>query len=249
MGGYEMSLIYNEPSELSKPWQGKVWKQLLAVLLGVLPLYSSLIIYQLRKDQPLTIQGFIFYLAVISPLAILIALLLLRFLCGENHRALNLRPGKLSSDIFAALILFPVIIVVNIISTNFLSELLPEAASNTSIKDLFVEVANNPRLLVLFVGPLIFLGASSEELIRVFLLSRLWKVWPSTLGKLVAVAISACLFGLIHIYQGSVHVAWTAIFGLLMALYYFRFGRVVPLILAHYTTNALQVIVVALQMR
>ena len=33
------------------------------------------------------------------------------------------------------------------------------------------------------------------------------------------------------------------IFGLIMAFYYLRFGRVVPLILAHYVTNALQVVV------
>jgi membrane protease YdiL (CAAX protease family) len=244
-----MSSTKSEPSELSKPWQSKAWMQLLAAITGVLPLYSSLIIYQLRRDQPLSIQGFIFYLAVISPLAIVIALLLLRLLCGENPRDLNLRPGKLSSDLLAALILSPVIIVANVISNYFLSELLPDSASNTSVRSLFVEVASNPGLLVLFVGLLIPLGAASEEVIRVFLLSRLWKVWPSTTGKLVAVVISACLFGLIHVYRGPSSVAWTAIFGLIMALYYLRFGRAVPLILAHYVTNALQVVVVAVLAR
>ncbi|OGF68239.1 MAG: hypothetical protein A2Y62_16075 [Candidatus Fischerbacteria bacterium RBG_13_37_8] len=66
------------------------------------------------------------------------------------------------------------------------------------------------------------------------------------MGKLTAVVISACLFGLIHLYRGPVHVGWTAICGLIMALYYLRFGRVAPLILAHYLTNALQVVVAAL---
>jgi membrane protease YdiL (CAAX protease family) len=248
-GGYEMPSEQSEPSELSKPWQNKAWIQLLAAAAGVLPLYSSLIIYQLRRDQPPSLHGFIFYLGVISPLAIMIALLLLRFLCGENLRALNLRPGKLSSDLIAALILSPVILVANVVSNYFLSGLLPVSASNTSIRDLFVEVASKPGLLVLFLGPLMFLGAASEELIRVFLLSRLWKVWPSTMGKLVAVLISACLFGLIHVYRGPVHVLWTTLCGLIMALYYLRFGRVVPLILAHYATNALQVAVVAVLSR
>lgn len=235
----------NESARQSKPWQSKAWTQLLAVAAGVLPLYSSLIIYQLRGAQAFSVQGFILYLAVICPLAIVIVMLLLRFLCGENHRRLNLRPGKLSSDLLATLILSFVILVANVVSNYFLSGLFQGSASDTSIRDLFVEVAGNPRLLVLFVGPLIFLGAASEELIRVFLLSRLWNVWPSATGKLVAVVISACLFGLIHLYRGPVHVGWTAIFGLIAALYYLRFGRVVPLILAHYVTNALQVIVVA----
>jgi membrane protease YdiL (CAAX protease family) len=176
-------------------------------------------------------------------------LLLLRFLCGENPRDLNLRPGKLSLDLLAVLVLSLVIIVVSVISTHFLSELLPESPSNTSVTNLFRELAGNPGLLILFAGPLFFLGAASEEIVRVFLLSRLWKVWPSTPAKLVAVLISACLFGLIHLYQGPVNATWTAIFGLIMALYYLWFGRAVPLILAHYLTNAFQVIVFALLAR
>lgn len=244
-----MSSTRSEPHKLSKPWQSKAWIQLLAAMIGVLPLYSSLIVHQLGRDQPLSIQGFVFYLAVISPLAIVITLLLLRILCGENPQDLNLRPGKLSSDLLAALILSPVIIVANVISNQFLSELFPDSAANTSVRNLFVELAGNPRLLALFVGLLIPLGAASEEAIRVFLLSRLWKAWPSTMGKSVAVVISACLFGLIHVYRGPSSVAWTAIFGLIMALYYLRFGRVAPLILAHYVTNALQVAIFALAAR
>jgi len=230
-------------SDPSDHWQGKAWTQLLAVALGVLPLYLGLVILQLRTEQQLSIQAFILYLAVIAPLAIVIALLLLRFLCGESPRDLNLRPGKLSSDLLAVLVLSLVIIVANVISTGFISELLPESPSNTSVKNLFRELTGNPGLLVLFAGPLFFLGAASEEVIRVFLLSRLWKVWPSMPAKLVVIVISACLFGLIHLYQGPVSVGSKAIFGLIMAFYYLRFGRVVPLILAHYLTNALQVVV------
>jgi membrane protease YdiL (CAAX protease family) len=241
-----MSSAHNELSELHKPWQSKVGTQLLAVVLGVLPLYSSLIILQLRRDQSISIQGFTVYLAVICPLALVIALLLLRFLCGENPRDLNLKPGKLSLDLLATVVLSIVILVTSIVSTSFLSALLPESASNTNVRDLFGALARNPGLLVLFVGLLILLGAATEEVIRTFLLSRLWKVWPSTTGKLGAVVISACLFGLIHLYQGPIHIAWATIFGLLMALYYLWFGRVVPLILAHYVTNALQVVAAAL---
>ena len=112
-----------------------------------------------------------------------------------------------------------------------------------------MELAGNPGLLVLFVGLLLWFGAISEEVIRVFLLSRLWKVWPSVTGKLIAVVISAGLFGLIHLYQGPVSARWTVVFGLIMALYYLRFGRGLPLIFAHYLTNALQIILFALLAR
>ena len=241
-----MSLVHNEPSGLTKSWQNKAWVQLLAAVLGVVPLYASLIILQFWSDQQVSIQGFTLYLAVIAPLGIAIALLLLRFLCGENPRDLNLKPGKLSLDLLAVLILSLVILVANVISTYLLSELLQESSSSTSVTDLFEGLAGNPGRLLLFVGPLFLLGAASEEVVRVFLLSRLWKVWHSTVGRLLAVFLSACLFGLIHLYQGPVGAAWTAIFGLIAALYYLWFGRVVPLILAHYVTNALQVVVFVL---
>jgi membrane protease YdiL (CAAX protease family) len=225
------------------PRQAKAWIQLLAVALGVLPLYLALLIFQLLSEEQLSVQAFTFYLAVIAPLSIVVAVLLLRFLCGESPRDLNLRPGKLSSDFLAALLLSLVIIAANIISSITLSEILSESDANTSVRNLFLELAGSPRMLALYLGSLLFLGAASEEVIRVFLLSRLWKVWPSTGGKLLAIAVSACLFGLVHLYQGPVSAIWAAVFGLLMALYYLRFGRVLPLILAHYLTNAFQVVV------
>jgi membrane protease YdiL (CAAX protease family) len=244
-----MPSTQDESTETPTSWQGKAWMQLLAVVLGVLPLYSSLIILELRSEHTISIQGFILYLAVISPLGMVIALLLLRFLCGESPRDLNLRPGKLSSDLLAVLILSLVVIVASVISTQFLSELIPESPSSRSVTDLFAELAGNLGLLVLFAGPLFLVGAASEEVIRVFMLSRLWKVWQSIPAKMVSIMISASLFGLIHLYQGPVSATWTGIFGLIMAFYYLRFGRTVPLILAHYLTNALQVILFALLAR
>jgi membrane protease YdiL (CAAX protease family) len=219
----------------------------LAVLLGALPLYSGGILYQLRRDQPFSIQVFVFYLAVIAPLAILITLLVLRFLCGERLRDLNLKPGKMSWDLRATLILSLVIIAANVLSTETLSGVLPESSTRSGVRDLFEFLTADPRLLLLFVGPLIFLGAASEELIRAFLLSRLWRVWRSPAGKLVVVVISACLFGLLHLYQGPVGAGRAVILGLIMAFYYLLFGRVVPLVVAHYLTNALQVVVFALR--
>ena len=121
-----------------------------------------------------------------------------------------------------------------------MSEILPD--TDTGVGDLFLEMSGNPGRFIVFLVPLILLGAASEELMRAFLLSRFWKVWPSLPGKLEVVFISACLFGLLHLSRGPVHVVWAAIFGLLMAFYYLRFGRILPLILAHYITNAVQIV-------
>jgi len=221
--------------------------QLLAVVLGVLPLYSSAVILHLRRDPTISTGGFIFYLAVISPLAIAIVFLLLPGLCGERPRDLNLRPGRLVRDLIAGLLLSPIVLAANVVSTFVLSGWIRESASNVSVRALFEDVVGDRGLLVLFLGPLLFLGAASEEVVRVFLLSRLWKVWPSISGRLIAVVVSAVLFGLVHLYQGPVQVVWASLFGLLMAVYYLWSGRVLPLIVVHYVTNALQLMVFAVR--
>ena len=232
-------------SERRTSWQGRTWIQVVAAALGVLPLYWTLIVLQLRGSRAVSLRGFTFYLAVIAPLSLVTIALLLRFLCGESPRRLNLRSGKASRDLLAALVLSVVIVVASVTTTGFLSMLMPGSASNPSVRNLFTALAGNPKLLALFLGPLLLLGAASEEVVRTFLLGRLWIVWSTSAGKAAAVVVSAGLFSLVHLYQGPVHAIWTGILGLIMALHYARYGRVVPLVLAHYLTNALQLAVFA----
>lgn len=239
-----MSSTENQ-SNNSGPLQNKSWIQPAAALTGVL-LYLGIIIFHLLRKEPLTFNAFLIYLAVIAPALILIVFLLMRFLCGENLSGLNLKPGKFSSDLIPAVILSPIILIVNVISRPLLSELFPEGVTDYSVRNLMTVITDNTGLLILFLGVLILIGAASEEIVRVFLLSRFWKAWPSLPGKLIGVFISACLFGLIHIYQGPAGAAGAGLIGLLMAFYYLRFGRLVPLILAHYFTNSFQVILFAL---
>ncbi|MEJ2719624.1 MAG: CPBP family intramembrane metalloprotease [bacterium] len=240
-----MFLSRGVTSERNRPrWVGR-WVHLAAAVLGVLPIYASVMVLQIRDGRALTLEGFIIYLVVISPLTIVTTLLLLRLLCGESVRDLNLKAGKVSRDLVSGLALSMVILVANVISMQLLSRLMPGSASNASVGSLFVDLAADPMLLGLFLGLLLFLGAASEELVRAFLLSRLWKVWPSIVDRSAAVLASAGLFGLIHLYQGPVHAVWAGILGLIMALYYARFGRIIPLVFGHYVTNALQVVVFA----
>ncbi len=52
-------------------------------------------------------------------------------------------------------------------------------------------------------GPVAWLGvATFEEFSRVFMLNRLWTVWSQLFARWLILLVSACLFGLIHIYQG-----------------------------------------------
>jgi hypothetical protein len=95
-----MSSIGARSSEhLSEPWQSRAWVQLLAVMLGPLPVYAMLSARGLLSDQHYSPRDFILYSTVISGPIIIVLLLLFRYLCGEKLRELNLKPGRWTSDL------------------------------------------------------------------------------------------------------------------------------------------------------
>jgi membrane protease YdiL (CAAX protease family) len=236
------------PSEhTAEQRRGSASIQLLAVALGPLPVYAITLARGVVSEQAYSPRAFILYTTAISGPIIIGLLLLLRYVCGENPRELNLKPGKWSSDLVAAVILSVVTLAANVLANGLLAELLP-APPNTAVINLFRWLGRSPSMLALFLGVLLWIGVAQEELTRVFLLSRLWKVWPSTAAKLGAVVFAAVLFGLAHYYQGPTRIVWTGIYGLIMGLYYVRFGRVGPLMISHYLTEALMVVVFVLRM-
>ena len=243
-----MSLIRGESAKhITKPWQSRAWAQLLAVTLGPLPVYSLLFVSGLSSDSPYSPRDFILYSTVISAPIIIVLLLLLRYLCGAKPRQLNLQPGTWTSGLLAAVVLSGVTLAANIVSNGLLSQVLP-APPNTSVINLFGWLWQNPGMLALFLGVLLWIGVAQEELTRVFLLSRLWKVRSSSAIRWGTVLLAAVLFGFSHAWQGPARIASAGIYGLIMGIYYLRFGRVAPMIISHYSTDALQVLVFALRM-
>ncbi len=60
----------------------------------------------------------------------------------------------------------------------------------------------------------------------------------------LGVILSAVLFGLVHLYQGLAGAVSVTLSGLVMALWYLRFGRIFQLIVAHYLYDAVQFVFV-----
>ena len=242
-----MSIVRDRVSgNLATPWQSRAWVQLLAVTLGPLPVYALLSATSFLSHPPYSPRDFVLYSTVISAPIILVLLLLLKYLCGEKPRELNLKPGTWTSDLLAAGILSVVTLTANVVATNLVSRLLP-TPPNIGVINLFRWLHQNPAMLALFLGVLLWTGVAQEELTRVFLLSRLWKVCPSPTAKWSTVVFAAILFGTSHAWQGPTRIVCAVIYGLIMGIFYLRFGRVAPMIISHYATNALQIVVFSLR--
>ncbi|GEM_PF-1453340 len=159
--------------------------------------------------------------------------LIYRFVCRQPLARLNRRPGSFRSDLLAGLLLLAALLVLCRAFYWVQCTIFPLESSG-SVEEIHSQAAVNPWSVLMVVGPYSFLAAGMmEEFNRVFLLERAWALWPGQVSAAVMIALSTLLFGLCHCYQGLIGVVNTAFFGLLLALYYYRFGRILPMIIAH----------------
>ena len=227
-------------SDKRKPWQQKAWVQWLAVAIGFLP-YTIASLFPTPRDQTIDLKAMLGSIAIWSGIIIVI-LLVLRFLCGERFRDLNLRAGTWWKDILGG-------IGISVFTTALLyyssAQLyrLPSDPRDFVVRDLFNEVFQSPWLFALWLGPGILSAAGlGEELLRAFVLSRLWKFSSNIAWKWMTVLFYAVLFGLGHIYQGPRGVILAGIASLFLSAFYLLFGRVTMMIIGHYLHDVIQFI-------
>lgn len=226
-------------TDLRKPWQRTRWVQALAILLGyILPL--TVFITQMFGG-PATAQGYLLYAIGYTLLVIVVLLLLLWFLCGEKPKALNLRPGVWWKDLLGGIVLVVLTLSVKFIFDPTIARYFHRASDiESGMVDLVNMLADSPWLAALFLGFAVLSVAGSEELTRVFFITRWMKIFPSKIWLGIGVFLSAFLFGLNHVAQGYAGMISVTLNGLIMVLWYLRFGRIFHLIVAHYLYDVIQ---------
>lgn len=231
-----------------RPWQKRPITQILAVAVAYLPVYSFALWSHL-SHQTITLRELFLYPLLLGGGDVVLVLLIYRFVCGEPVASLNLKPGKWYTDILAGVVLAAFFLGLLVLQQVIQSHWFPHTAGPPprELITLFKGIVNNPLLLAIWLGPVAWLGvATFEELTRVFMLNRLWTVWPQPLARWLVILVSAALFGLVHIYQGPVSAFFIGLQGLLYAWYYLRFGRVWPMIVGHALYDSVQVIQVVI---
>jgi membrane protease YdiL (CAAX protease family) len=100
----------------------------------------------------------------------------------------------------------------------------------------------SPILVVLWFGPVLWIGvALYEELIRVFLLSSLWKISDSKSAEIIAIFITSALIGLTHWSQGSYGIVTIALKSLVSCFFFYKYRRLAPLVISHALYDGIQV--------
>jgi membrane protease YdiL (CAAX protease family) len=199
------------------------------------------IVTHLNRDRPYSLDDILFYTCMIASLMLVALLLILRFLCGERLSDLNLTPARWWQDVVGGVALTALTLGTAYVLGPVIDQALPRAP-DSGLGEVMAGLVRDPWRLALFLEPGLAIGAAGfEEVTRVFLLSRWWKIVSGNAWRWLGVLVSAVLFGLAHFYQGPGGMANTAISGLILAIVYVRFGRVWPLIISHYLHDALQI--------
>jgi hypothetical protein len=134
----------------SKPWQRKAWVQVLAILLGVAPIYAMIIMSHLSRDQPITLNEIFFYASLVGGIMIVVLSLLLRYLCGERIRDLNLKRGNWWQDALSGIILAVITLGLHNLLQDPLNRMLPREPMS-GLGEFFNGLAQNPWVFAFFL--------------------------------------------------------------------------------------------------
>ena len=219
--------------------------QLLAVLIACGPIYGLAIsagFSTLAQPVPVIPSALDSALTALVSVMLFGGLIWLAMLLlnGELPPALQLKPGLAALDISHGVALAGALLGVQIAFLAVYSLTSGETVTAPAFNaELGRALAGDRWLYLIWLTLVAWLQAGLlEEYTRAFMLSRLWRVWPSVLGRWLALLGSSLVFGLGHAYQGPVGVYGTALIGFTLGWHYLRFGRVLPLVVGHALYNA-----------
>ncbi|WP_321369899.1 CPBP family intramembrane glutamic endopeptidase [uncultured Draconibacterium sp.] len=172
---------------------------------------------------------------------IFLLLLLKRYFLKEPLKDFNSGTGFLVKDFMWSLVLTVIYFALFYLERMTLMGVL-EFRSNQELLELMLDMREKPILIILWFLPVLWIGiALYEELIRVFMLTSLWKFSDSKLWTIIVIFLTSILVGLTHWSQGSYGIVTIAIKSLVACFFFFKYRRLMPLVIAHALYDGIQV--------
>ena len=181
----------------------------------------------------------VFLQSFITAILVIVCVTLLLWLSKEKYSDLGFEKDNLWKHVRNGC-LFGVIIF--ILDTFLISPILDAVLPATSAQGIdMAKLFSNTSYVIIFLFIGLFKGGFSEELWRVFILTRFEKVFGKP-GLIIALIFSSIIFGIGHLYQGLSGLISIAIIGFLYALVYLRKRSALEAVLAHSTENIISII-------
>lgn len=224
-------------------------KYLQAIFIGILPFNIIMIWYRLSHKEAFTLADMLLYPIIFGGGIILLILALNKYLLKQGTGSFNPGKGKWYKDILAGLTLTAVYFLLMFIERVSINRILPgDRPPSQEVMDLMTGLAENPLYLVIWLGPVVWIGvALFEEVQRVFYMNCLFSLSGKRTWEVFSVLIVAVTWGFMHLYQGPAGIISVSIQGLVMGFFYYKAGRIWPLIISHALYDSIQIILFVIQ--
>lgn len=181
------------------------------------------------------------YPLLFGSISIGVLFLLKKYFLKEKLSDFNSKSATWYNDLAWGFILTIAYFILFYVERLTLSNLL-QFTPNEELLGLILDLREQPFLMVLFFGPVLWIGvALYEELIRVFILTAMWKWSEKMIWTILVVVIASILIGLVHWGQGPYGVVTISIKSLVSGIFFYKKRRLMPLVYAHVLYDGLQV--------
>lgn len=230
----------------------KIIRNIIAISIAILPINIIMIWYRLTQTENFSTTDMTVYPLLFGGGTIILILLLNKYLLKDTFKeTFNSGKGTWYWDILVGIGLCIIYFAMFYIERATLYQWIPNnKPANTELINVMIDLANSPLLMVIWFGPVLWIGiALFEELSRVFLLKTLWNMNDNKDWQLLAIFLASALIGLVHLYQGTAGVISIALKSVVMSLYFYKYRRLLPLIISHGLYDGLQFAFFVMQFR
>ena len=199
--------------------------------------------YRLTQTENFSTTDMTLYPLLFGGGSIALILLLNKYLIKDTFvETFNSGKGKWFSDILIGIGLTVIYFTLFFIERATLYQWIPNNnPPNTEIIDTMTDLANNPLLMVIWFGPVLWIGvALFEELSRTFFLKCLWNITDNKPWHFIAIFIVSAIIGITHMYQGTAGIISIGIKSIIVSVYFYKYRRLLPLIISHGLYDGLQ---------
>jgi len=219
------------------------FRNILAICIAILPVNIIMIWYRLTQTENFSTTDMTVYPLIFGGSISILILVLNKYLIKNTFKeTFNSGKGTWSRDILIGLGLTVVYFAMLFLERATLYQWIPNHnPPNTELIDTMVDLANNPLLMVIWFGPVLWVGiALFEELSRVFLLKCLWNINNNKNWHFTAILLASTLIGVAHLYQGTAGIISIGLKSVIISFYFYKYRRLLPLIISHGLYDGLQ---------
>ncbi len=227
-------------------------RNILAICIAILPINGYMIWYRLTQTEAFTTADMLGYPLVIGGLSIVLILALNKYLVQSTFsETFNSGQKGPMWDLLTGIGITIVYFVMFFLERATIYQWFPNRnQNNEELFNVVVDLANDPLMLIIWFGPVLWIGiALFEEISRVFLLKCLWNISDNKQWEIIVIILTSALIGFVHIYQGTAGAITIGLKSLVACYFFYKYRRLKPLILSHVLYDGLQLAVLVIQIR